>query len=242
MADWAPKRFWKNAAATQTADGWQITLDTRVVKTPAKAPLIVPTSAMAQAIAAEWDAQGEKVDPATMPNTRSANAAIDKVTPQFDEVAALVAEYGGSDLICYRAAHPDGLVAAQVTAWDPLLDFAAQTLNAPLLTTVGVMPLAQSPATLAVLGTQVRALTPFELTAFSDLVALSGSLVIGFAAAHGFAPIDGLWDASRVDERWQISQWGDDDDALAATEIKRSDFRHAEKFFRMAREQVLDGK
>ena len=142
MSDWKPKRFWKKAVATACDGGFTVELDGRSVKTPAKETLIVPTMPMAKATAAEWDAQGETLDPITMPITRGANAAIDKVRTQHAEVAAMLAEYGDSDLLCYRAAGPETLIARQAAAWDPLLDWAAQTLDARLTVGQGVMHVA----------------------------------------------------------------------------------------------------
>ncbi len=131
-AGWTAKRFWQAATAEATEGGFTVRLDGRPVKTPAKAPLVLPTLALAQAIAAEWDAQTGTVRPATMPLTRAANSAIDKVAPMRAEVIAELAGYGGTDLLCYRAEGPEALVARQAAAWDPLLDWAATALRAPL--------------------------------------------------------------------------------------------------------------
>lgn len=233
MSDWVAKRFWKQASVVETGAGFTVHLDGRVVKTPAKAALDVPTRAMAEAMCIEWDAQGEKIDPATMPVTRSANAAIDKVRIQRAEVADMLAAYGDSDLICYRAENPVALVARQAKAWDPLLDFAQKKLGAVLEPRVGVMHAPQDPDALSAMGEKVHALGAFELAAFHDLVALSGSLVIGFAAIYDYAPVDHLWTLSRVDEEWQISQWGDDDEAILQAEVKRRAFLHADHFYRL---------
>ena len=137
MSDWAAKRFWSDVTVDLRGEGYVILLDKRLVKTPAKATLAVPSQAMAEAIAAEWEAQGEKIDPRTMPTTRSANAALDKVTPQRAEVAQLIAAYGEDDLLCYRAPSPEELLTRQKQAWDPLLAWAAQAFDAPLRTTEG---------------------------------------------------------------------------------------------------------
>ena len=139
MSDWKAKRFWKAADVAETNHGFTVHLDGRAVKTPAKAPLVVPTRAMAQAIAKEWDAQDGLIAPDTMPVTRAANAAIDKVTHQHDEVAQMIAGYGDTDLLCYRADSPVELVARQAAAWDPLLDWAADTLEARLKPVTGIM-------------------------------------------------------------------------------------------------------
>ncbi|MFC2968896.1 ATP12 family chaperone protein [Acidimangrovimonas pyrenivorans] len=235
MAEWAPKRFWKETQVVPAEGGWTVQLDGRAVKTPAKAPLVVPTRALAEAIAAEWQAQEDKVDPATMPFTRAANAAIDKVTVQFDEVAAMLASYGDSDLLCYRAEGPEGLVARQAEAWDPLLDWVAEAFGAPLTPVSGVMHAAQPEQSLKALEARVRALTPFEMTAFHDLVTISGSLVIGLAAVEGRAGTDVLWPLSRIDEDWQAEQWGRDDEAAEHAELRREAFEHAGRFFDLTR-------
>jgi chaperone required for assembly of F1-ATPase len=188
---------------------------------------------MAEAIAAEWDAQTGKVDPATMPVTRAANSAIDKVTVQFDEVVGLLSDYGGSDLLCYRAEGPMELVARQVEGWDPVLGWAASALNAPLAVTRGVVFVAQDPDVLARLRARVAALDPFRLTAFHDLVAISGSLVLALAVIDGWLPAETAWQLSRIDESWQTELWGTDDEAQKAEEVRHADFLQAERFYRL---------
>jgi len=235
MAEWAPKRFWKTATVAPAGEGFEVLLDGRKVKTPAKAPLILPTEAMAQAIAAEWDAQEKTVDPRTMPVTRAANAALDKVMHQFDEVAELIAAYGDSDLLCYRAAHPAGLAARQAEAWDPLLGWSAQALEAPLTPRAGVIHAPQPAESLARLAAKVHALTPFELTALHDLVSLSGSLVIGLAVAEGQATAAELWEVSRIDESWQAEEWGADEEAESVAALKKEAFLAAERFLHLSR-------
>ena len=143
MSDWALKRFWTEAKGVAVEDGFAVQLDGRSVKTPAKSTLVVPTQIMADAIAAEWDAQTEKVNPNTMPFTRSANAAIDKVATQHAEVADLLSEYGDSDLLCYRADTPVELVARQSVEWDPMLEWAHDELGVRLLPRVGIMHVPQ---------------------------------------------------------------------------------------------------
>ncbi|MFT6912236.1 MAG: chaperone required for assembly of F1-ATPase [Paracoccaceae bacterium] len=235
MADWAPKRFWTQTSVINEEGNWTVRLDNRPVKTPAKAPLVVPTEAMAQAIAKEWQAQGEKIDPRTMPMTRSANAAIDKVIPQMPQVVAMIAEYGTSDLLCYRAESPEGLIERQAVAWDPLLEWAASELNAPLKVMTGVMYAAQPDESLAALGRALAGFNAFEITAMGDLVSLSGSLVIGLAVARGLMPASELWDRSRIDENWQTEHWGFDDEAVAVASLKHGDFLHAARLLIIAR-------
>lgn len=234
MSEWAPKRFWTQAAPVVSDTGWTVTLDGRAIKTPAKTLLQVPTEALAREIAAEWNAQQDKVNPATMPFTRTSNSALDKVTPQRAEVADMLAAYGDSDLLCYRADSPAGLVARQARLWDPMLDWAENTLGVGLKPRTGIMHVPQDPASLSRLAEQVHALNPFELAAFHDLVSLTGSLILGFAAAHGGHDPQTLWTLSRVDENWQEEQWGVDEEAQEKAEFKRGEFLHAEQYFRLS--------
>jgi chaperone required for assembly of F1-ATPase len=228
------KRFWTRAEAVPDAGGHAIHLDGKPVRTPAKAPLILPTPALAQAVVAEWQAQGDRIDPAAMPLTRSANSAIDKVAPAQAEVARIVASYGATDLLCYRAGSPGTLVAAQM-AWDAPLDWAKSAIGVHLRVVQGVMPVAQDPAALAILGRRVAGFPPFELTALHDLVALSGSLVLGLAVADGALAADEAWRLSRIDEDFQIAQWGEDVEAAAAAARRQGDFLHAQRFLALAR-------
>lgn len=238
MSTWKTKRFWKEAQATEIEGGFTVTLDGRAVKTPAKHALIMPSLALAQAVATEWDAQEGEVLPQTMPVTRATNAAIDKVTTQRVEVADLLAAYGDSDLLCYRAESPVGLVARQSDTWDPLLDWAHTTFGVRLVPTVGLMPKPQDPSDLKKLADEVHALDAFTLTAFHDLVGLSGSLIIGFAALRDHGDIDDLWQASRVDEVWQEEQWGEDEEATEMAAAKREQFIAAKTFHNLVNDKA----
>jgi len=235
MSDWAAKRFWTDANVVETPEGFTVHLDTRAVRTPAKSALIVPTQALAEAIAAEWQAQEDVIQPDEMPVTRAANSAIDRVGPQFREVADLIADYGDSDLICYRADTPQELVARQNAAWDPLMAWSGSALDAPLQAQTGVIHAPQDPASLQALKARVHACDAFELTALHDLVALSGSLVIGLAACADYRSISELWELSRIDEMWQIEQWGVDEEAEAETARKRRAFLDAHLFYKNSR-------
>lgn len=232
MSEWKQRRFWKEASAAATDDdaGWTVLLDGRPVRTPAKARLLLPTEALAQELATEWAAQGETVDPGAMPFTRMANSAIDKVTVQYDAVTEMIAEYGGSDMLCYRADGPETLVQRQAEGWDPLLDWAASGLGAPLVMTSGIMHVTQPAKSQARLLAHVRALTPFQVAAVHDLVALSGSLVIGLAVLHDVLDTEELWSRSRIDETFQQEQWGVDEEAAEVAALKRGDFLHAARF------------
>jgi chaperone required for assembly of F1-ATPase len=235
MSGWSAQRFWTDTRVEAVDGGFTVRLDGRAVKTPAKTLLVVPTRAMAERIAAEWDAQQGKVDPRTMPWTRSANAAIDKVATQFAEVATLLAAYGDTDLLCYRADGPAELAARQTDGWDPLLAWSATALDAPLTATVGVMPVGQPAESLARLTARITQMTAFQLTGFHDLVAISGSLVLALAVADRRLSAPEAWHLSRLDEHWQAEVWGRDEEAGALEAARHEDFLHAERFYRFSR-------
>ncbi len=235
MSAWKAKRFWTESSVDAEGDGFAVRLDGRPVKTPAKRALVLPTQAMAEVVAAEWDAQEGEINPHTMPATKTANAAIDKVAVQHGEVADMLAAYGDADLLCYRADTPEELVARQASRWDPMLDWAAQSLGARLTPRNGVMHAPQDGDALAVLRARTHALDAFELAAFHDLVSLSGSLVLGFASALNAKPIEEIWEISRLDEIWQAEQWGKDDEAEELAAIKRDSFLHAHTMFTLCR-------
>lgn len=231
MSGWVKKRFWTNVIVAPADRGFAILLDGRPLKTPAKAPLVVPTRAFAEVVAEEWRAQTEVINPATMPATRAANAAIDKVRGQMSEVAALIADYGDSDLLCYRADGPEALALREAAAWDPILDWAAHRYGLRPLVRCGVVHAAQPAALLDSLRVDVERMTAFELACFHDLVSVSGSLLIALAVIDRFATPEALWSASRVDEDWQIEQWGADDEATILAESRHTAFLNAARFY-----------
>jgi chaperone required for assembly of F1-ATPase len=231
VTGWSAKRFWTEVSLRQEGEGFAVLLDDRPVRTPLKAPLILPTEALAREVAAEWQAQSGTVRPATMPYTRTANSATDSVSRAFDAVAAMLSAYGGTDLLCYRATGPADLIARQAAGWDPLLDWAATALLAPLHSTAGVMHVDQPEDSLAVLDAAVRSLTPFQLAAFHDLVALSGSLVLALAVSRGRLTAEAAWQLSRIDETWQAEVWGADEEAAETAARKQGEFLQAARFF-----------
>ncbi|MDO5603725.1 MAG: ATP12 family protein [Paracoccus sp. (in: a-proteobacteria)] len=230
---WAARRFWTKAEARDTPDGWQVALDDRLLRTPGKLPLILPTRVLAEAVAAEWAAQGDLIRPETMPLTRAANSAIERVTPQRAEVAAMLAGYAPSDLLCHRAERPARLVAAQAEGWDGLMDWCADRYGARLVHAPGIMPIAQDPQALARLEAAVASLGPFALTALHDLVTLPGSLVLGLAVIDGRLTADEAHALSRIDEDHQARDWGRDDEAEAAAAARLEALRHAETFWHL---------
>ncbi len=231
MSEWKAKRFWTEAKVVEADGGFTVELDGRPIKTPAKRPLVVPTHEMATVITTEWQAQEGVINPATMPCTKTAKAAIDKVAIQHAEVADMLAAYGDCDLLCYRADAPQELVERQRVHWDPYLDWAAAELDARLQPRTGVIHVPQAAGAVDKLTARTHALNDFQLAAFHDLVSLSGSLVLGFAAAYDARPMESVWDASRLDEIWQAEQWGLDDDAEALSAVKKASFLHAKFMF-----------
>ncbi|MEO0991794.1 MAG: ATP12 family protein [Pseudomonadota bacterium] len=235
MAEWDLKRFWTETSVAYTeGEGWQVLLDKRVLRTPGKSMLVLPTEQLAAAVSAEWAAQDEKVDPGTMPMTRTANSAIERVAPQREAIVPMLAAYGETDLLSYRAEGPDALVRRQADGWDPLLDWAADTLKAPLGVTAGLIHASQPHSSLITLRRQIEELSNFQLAAAHDLIAISGSLILALATMHGRLAPDAAWKLSRVDEDWQSEQWGADEEASQAAEQKRLDFFDAHTFFTLA--------
>ncbi|MDU8946310.1 ATP12 family chaperone protein [Ovoidimarina sediminis] len=238
MSEWAAKRFWTDTQVAEVEGGFEVRLDGRPVRTPFKSPLHLPTRAVAELLAGEWEAQSGTIDPNSMPATRMANSAIEKVAPQCAAVIAHLASYGETDLLCYRAESPEGLVALQAEAWDPWLDWARDTYGAELTTTRGVLPVTQPREAIDALTAPMAAMGPFELAAFHDLVSLPGSLILGLAAAAEAAAPEPLWQAARLDEVWQIEQWGHDDEAEAVNAHKLQAFMDAAVFLRAVRSEA----
>lgn len=227
------KRFWETATVVGTDGDHRIELDGRGVKTPAKATLSLPTAALAEAVAQEWRDAEETVDPGKMPLTRRANVAIDKVGLQHAEIVEMLAEYGGSDLLCYRAETPEALHERQAAAWDPLLEWAGNKFDGRLLTTTGVMHVKQDATVLQNMRAPMIGLDAFELTGFHDLVVLSGSLILALAAIAREHEIEALWNAAQVDEAWQEETWGFDEEAALVLANKKNEFLDAFRFLEL---------
>ena len=221
------KRFY---TAATVGEGNVVMLDSRPVRTPGRAPLAPPSARLAEAIADEWNAQGETIDPRAMPLTGLANAAIDRVAPAKDAFARGLAIYGESDLLCYRAEGPAPLVARQAERWDPLLDWARDRYDIAFVLTAGITHRPQPPETVERLAAAVDARDPFELAGLSPLVTVSGSLVLALALAEGAVGLDTAWDAATLDEQWQADQWGEDEEAAKALAGRRADFAAAARF------------
>lgn len=224
------KRFWKEVAVIPEDGGWGIALDGRPVRTPQRAPLAVASPALAEAIAAEWRDVGETIDPAAMPMTGLANAAIDLAAPDLAAFATPVAAYAESDLFCYRDARDAALQAEQAAAWNPLLAWAEARHGIEFALTQGVLPVDQPEATVAALQDAVFAQGQWHITALTPVVTIGGSLVAGLALIEGAFDADALWEAVSLDELYQERRWGADSEAQRTRASNRRDWDNAVRF------------
>jgi chaperone required for assembly of F1-ATPase len=227
------KRFWRDVSVVRVDGGWEVHLDDRPIKTPAKAALLVPTESLAEGIAVEWRSAAETVDPRAMPLTGLANAAIDRVAPDLRAFAGGLARYAEADLACYRAEWPPELVERQEKAWDGLLAWARRRYDVDFSTTSGLMHVPQPQATIERLAHEVSSLDALRLAAMSPLVSIGGSLVAALAMLEKMISTDEAWEAVSIDERWQLEQWGSDSEAELALENRKKDFFAAATFLRL---------
>lgn len=224
------KRFWKDVSVEADEGGWGIRLDGRLVRTPAKAALVVPTQKLAEAIADEWRSVPDDIDPRAMPLTGLANAAIDRVEPEREAFAGGLARYAEADLACYRSEWPPELVSRQAASWDSLLAWARRRYDVDFVTTSGLLHVPQPSPTLEQLGHAVAALDAFHLAGLSPLATVGGSLIAALAVLEKAMTPDEAWQAVSVDERWQLEQWGGDAEAETALDNRRRDFMAAARF------------
>jgi len=223
-----PKRFYKQVAVIPgTESGFVVALDGKPVRTPSRQELGVPNADLAAALAAEWEAQTDTIDPATMPLTRMINTAIDAVATAQEEVFEEILRFAGSDLLCYRAEAPDALVAREAELWDPHLDWAAN-MGARLVLSQGIVHVEQPAEAIRAVAVLLRRYaTPLQLTALHTMTTLTGSLILALALAEGRAEPSEIWDAAHVDEDFNIAQWGEDHEAAARRAKRLIDFEAA---------------
>jgi chaperone required for assembly of F1-ATPase len=226
------KRFYKEVTVT---DGpYQILLDGRPVKTPMRAALALPTKALGEAVAAEWRSQGDEIDPHSMPLTKLANTAIDRVAGHEAAVIDQIMGYT-TDLLCYRAGHPAALVARQSAEWDPILAWAGESLGAHLEARTGIVHFAQPPEAVAALRLAVAAYDPAVLAALHHTATILGSLVLALAMAAGRLTAAEAFALSQLDDRFQVEQWGVDCEAAARAAALAADLAATERFIRLAK-------
>ena len=229
-----PKRFYRQVAVEPEADGsTSILLDGKPVRTPAKAKLALPTTALAEAVAQEWHEQGPRIDPGSMPLTRLANSVIDGMAGREDAVISDLVTYGGSDLLCYRASAPEGLVTEQSRHWDPIIAWARQELNAPMRLAEGVLHVEQPPAALHEIRNRLAGFDAWRLAALHVMTVLLGSALLALAVALGRLSPEQAWAAAYVDEDWQTSQWGEDQEAKERRKNRFRDYAAAAKMLEL---------
>jgi chaperone required for assembly of F1-ATPase len=221
-----PRRFYARSHIGEGPEGHLVLLDGKPVRTPAGRTLAAPARALAEAIAAEWEAQREVINPALMPLTRLANSIIDGITGAPAPVAAEIAKYLGSDLVCYRAQAPKSLRVRQEQHWNPVLEWARTALDARFVLGEGVMHVAQPQAAIAN-ATKAIPREPWRLGALCSITTLTGSALLALALLHGRLSVEDVWAAAHVDEDWQMEQWGADEVALARSAFRFSELRSA---------------
>lgn len=231
------QRFYKSVTIKphEKASSFSVLLDEKPVKTPARQPLQVPHAALAKAIAAEWAAQGDEIIVEQMPLTQVSATALDRVAPDANFYARQISAYGETDLVCYRTPDPTSLADRQAEAWQPLVDWASEALQAPLTVTDGITPVSQPEDSLAALQKAVAAHDMFEMAALGLATAASGSLIVALALSHGRIDARAAFEAGSLDETWQIEQWGTDEEVETRLENARADLLTAESFLELYR-------
>lgn len=224
------KRFYKQVTVEDIADGWQVSLDGRALKSPAGVEIVYPTRALAEAIAAEWDAQQQRIETATMPLFKLLSTAIDRVGPRRDEVATASLKFAETDMLCYRADQPVELIARQAEQWDPLLGWAKQELGADLRVTSGILPIRQPAGALGALQATLEEMNEAELTGVSQAAAAMGSLILGLALGHKRIGPDEAADLALLDELFQMERWGEDAEAKVRRDRIRAEIADAARF------------
>ncbi len=228
------RRFYKHASTQAIeAGGFSIVVDGKAVRTPSGHALRLPTRPLADEIAKEWNAQGERIAPDTLPFTKLANTAIDAVQHRLQGVIDEIVAYGSSDLICYRADRPEGLVQLQSAMWDPVLEWLRVHHGMAFRKTTGIQHIVQPPTSLAKLRTHLQDAGPFKLAAFHVMTSIMGSALLSLALCEDVLNLTQAWSAARVDEEWQASVWGEDFEAKQRTERRFADFEHAFQFYHL---------
>ena len=234
------KRFYKETGVVEADGGFAITLDGKPIRTPSGRQVVVPSHALAEAVAAEWAAQGEAIDPVTMPLTRVANSVVEGVVDRVDDVAEDLAKYFHSDLLFYRAGHPEGLVARDAAHWDPVLFWAADELGAHFILSEGIMHVKQPDEAVAA----ARAALPddaWSVAALHMVTTMTGSALLALALARGARDAEQVWAAAHVDEDWNAHQWGVDEEAAARRAQRLRDFEAAVAVLNALKAPAVEG-
>jgi chaperone required for assembly of F1-ATPase len=220
------KRFYTSAGVAEADGGFAVTLDGKPIRTPSGRQITAPTREIADAIAAEWNAQGEMINPLSMPLTRFANSVVEAVADRLDAVADDVAKYLGTDLLFYRAGHPEALVATEAAHWDPIVFWAADALGAHFILAEGIVHVTQPEQAVAA-ARRAFPSDPWSVSALHVVTTLTGSALLALALAHGVRDPEQIWAAAHVDEDWNIEKWGMDEEVAARRAARLVDFRAA---------------
>ena len=231
----AKKRFYKTVAVSDEDGGLGIRLDDRLVKSPAGRPALLPSAPLADAVAAEWDGQGDEIEPAGMPLFSLAVTVLDRVSPQRAAILDELTAYGGNDLICYQDADDPALGAHQAKGWNPWLDWARASLGAELTVAAGVMPVTQPQPAVSALAAAAAAHDDWELGMLYRATTLGGSLVLGLAMVRGEMDSAGLFEAAFLDELWQAERWGSDYEAEERRAGIMAELEQAHRFLTLCR-------
>lgn len=231
------KRFYKTVAVEPEGNDWRVALDGRAIRTVGGRPQVVPTRKLARALADEWDAQGDQIDPTVFLLRDLADYALDVVAPDPAAAAAALLPFAETDTLCYRAEPDEALHERQCAVWDPLLAAAEARLGVGFERIEGIIHRAQPEATLASLAGEVAGLDPFALSALRTLTSLAASLVVGLAALEPEADPHELWNAANLEEDWQAELWGKDAEALARRDQRFAAFAAAMRFAELARRE-----
>jgi chaperone required for assembly of F1-ATPase len=207
------KRFWKTTSMVKGDSGWMVHLDQRPLKTPAGQPLVLTGEALTRHIHDEWDAQGDHIIPATMPMFRYAVTAVDRVTPQRDQVIDQMLDYTKNEMLCYRTPDQPELAEEQNRHWQPWLDWAQQSFHLTFEVAEGIMPISQPEASVKTAKTILSEMDDFRLAGVFNLISISGSFVVGLAVSEGQLSPQNGYEIAFLEERWQAKQWGSDEDA-----------------------------
>ena len=231
----APRRFYKTATSTPVEGGWGVLLDGKALRSPAKRPFVLPTEALAKAIADEWQAQGEKINPSSMPLMQFAATAIDRLADDRTALVEEIAGYGHSDLICYRSEEPPSLAQRQEEAWQPLVAWTAERYDVALNVTTGIVAVEQPTHALATFRRVLEACDLLALTVIAAATGSAGSLVIALALMEGRLSPDEAADAALLDELFQAEKWGSDPEAERRLAAIRADLHAAKRFHTLSR-------
>lgn len=228
-----PKRFYKSVTV---GPDLQVLLDGRPVKTPMKAVLSLPSAPLAQAVADEWQAQVEVIDPHSMPLTKLANTAIDRAGPHAKAIRDDLLAYAANDLVFYRVSQPEDLVERQDQLWNPVLDWARESLAARFEVTDGLSHKTQPPEALQAISRRLQGLDPAALVGLHNMTTLSGSLLLALMASEGVLSPAQAWQAATVEEAYQAEKWGQDSEALDRDRLRAAEFTHSANFVNLAKQ------